>query len=468
MVPPSVTHRKRATRGASGNVKVLILAYDFPPYVSVGGLRPYGWFRYLADYGVEPVVVTRQWANTHGDERDYVAPSATTRVEVERTDAGTLIRTPYRPNLANRVLLAHGPHRYRRLRRLVTAWYELMQYHRLVGPKVEIYHAARRYLAEHHADVIVATGEPFVLFRYATELSREFGVPWVADYRDPWSQDRTRQALVPGRNEARLERRVVASAAAITTPAEVFRTLLGRLHPGKQIEVVANGYDPEAMAAAAGVAQETHRLAFALVGTIYPWHPLESVLGVFQDFLGTRSDGALALRMVGVGRRESVERLVRTRFPRLASVVSFTPRMANADMARALARANVFLMFNDYANPGTKIYDYLALRRQILLCYSDDPEALGLKDRYYALQTPSGANERVVETILHETGAGTVVRDADHLRQVLGTLETEFRRTRSVYCASQGTERYSRAAQAERLAELLKALASGSSSGACQ
>ncbi len=32
--------------------KLLILAYDFPPYVSVGGLRPYAWYRYLKEYGV--------------------------------------------------------------------------------------------------------------------------------------------------------------------------------------------------------------------------------------------------------------------------------------------------------------------------------------------------------------------------------------------------------------------------------
>ena len=34
--------------------KVLIFAYDFPPYVSVGGLRPYSWYKYLKEYGIEP------------------------------------------------------------------------------------------------------------------------------------------------------------------------------------------------------------------------------------------------------------------------------------------------------------------------------------------------------------------------------------------------------------------------------
>ncbi len=32
--------------------RLLILAYDFPPYVSVGGLRPYAWYKYLKEFGV--------------------------------------------------------------------------------------------------------------------------------------------------------------------------------------------------------------------------------------------------------------------------------------------------------------------------------------------------------------------------------------------------------------------------------
>ena len=53
--------------------KVLILAYDFPPYVSVGGLRPHAWYKYLKEFGVEPIVVTRQWENVHGNHLDYIS-----------------------------------------------------------------------------------------------------------------------------------------------------------------------------------------------------------------------------------------------------------------------------------------------------------------------------------------------------------------------------------------------------------
>lgn len=440
-------------------MKVLILAYDFPPFVSVGGLRPYAWFKYLGSHGVEPVVVTRQWANSYGDERDYVAPGATDRIESEESEAGTLIRTPYRPNLGNRLLLSHGRDRYRALRRLVTAWYEVVQYHSFVGPKAQLYRAARRYLRENGADAIVATGEPFVLFHYAAALSREFGIPWVADYRDPWSQDRRRRALVPGRDETALERRTVASASALTTPSAAFRDLLARLHPGKRIDVIANGYDPEAMAAADGVEQGREHLTIAFTGTLYAWNPLESVFGVFVDFVRDHPDTPFAVRMVGVGRRASLEEMVHTRFPELAASVSFTPRLPNADMARELARANAFLMFNQYANLGTKIYDYLALRRRILLCYSDDPEAEALKEKHFSFEMLPGMNERVLEELVEETASGVVVRDAGHLRDVLEELDAEFRGAGRIACDSVGTDRFSRAVQTGRLAELLKELA---------
>ena len=82
--------------------KVLILAYDFPPYVSVGGLRPYSWYKYFKEFGLYPIVVTRQWSNKYGNHLDYIAPSETNETIIEETEYGKIIRTPYKPNLSNR------------------------------------------------------------------------------------------------------------------------------------------------------------------------------------------------------------------------------------------------------------------------------------------------------------------------------------------------------------------------------
>jgi hypothetical protein len=118
----------------------------------------------------------------------------------------------------------------------------------------------------------------------------------------------------------------------------------------------------------------------------------------------------------------------------------------------------VFLMFNNYATMGTKIYDYLALKRRVLLCYSADPGAQQLKERHYNLEESSAADDRPMERLIEDTAAGTVVRDEAHLDVVLQGLLDEFARNGKIACGSSGTERFSRREQAGRLAEILKEL----------
>ncbi len=111
----------------------MILAYDFPPYVSVGGLRPYNWFKYFREFGVEPVVVTRQWENKHGNGLDYISASKTKGVTIEETEYGTIYRTPYKPNISNLLLIKFGDKRFKILRKFVTAFYEIVQFFFIIG-----------------------------------------------------------------------------------------------------------------------------------------------------------------------------------------------------------------------------------------------------------------------------------------------------------------------------------------------
>jgi hypothetical protein len=80
----------------------------FSPYVSVGGLRPYSWFQYFHEFGVYPIVITRQWSNEHRNFLDYIAPSESEEVEVGEFAHGTIIRTPYTQNISNKMLEKYG------------------------------------------------------------------------------------------------------------------------------------------------------------------------------------------------------------------------------------------------------------------------------------------------------------------------------------------------------------------------
>ncbi len=434
--------------------KLLILAYDFPPYVSVGGLRPYAWYRYLKEYGVEPVVVTRQWGNKYGSELDYIAPGESNETIVETTEYGTIIRTPYKPNLANRIMLKYGRNKFALIRKIVTAWYEVMQFLFFVGPKVGLYRGAKEYLKQNKVDAIIATGEPFVLFKYASALSKKYGIPWMADYRDPWSQNKNRSRFA-GKSFKYFEKKFTVNAYCVVTVSDFCRIQIeSNVH--KTFYIIPNGYNPDAIDAVSGISQEHDCLRFAFVGTIYKWHPLESVLRCFSHFADSDINPRFELNFYGVSNGDEIKRIVSKDFPSLKNHVNVYPRMKNDLLLKELARHNMMLLLNYYSFMGTKIYDYIGIRRQILFCYSNDEEADTLKKKYYPTDEIKGLSTHLQEDLIAETHSGIIVKDKDELEKVLPKIYDEFINIGLIECKSMGVEKYSRKGQIEQLVEIIK------------
>ena len=433
--------------------RLLILAYDFPPFVSVGGLRPYAWYRYLKEYGVEPVVVTRQWGNKYGNELDYIAPGESDETIVETTEYGTIIRAPYKPNLANHIMLKYGRSKFVFIRKMVTAWYEFMQFLFFVGPKSGLYRGAKEYLKQNKVDAIIATGEPFVLFKYAFALSKKYGVPWVADYRDPWTQNKGRSRI---RSVRFFERKFSQNMSAVTTVSEFLKKKISENISVPTYYIIPNGYNPETIRQVEDVSPDMAVLRIALAGSIYDWHPYKSVISIFLEFV-QNSDCApkIELNFFGINRHKEIEQFALGNS--VENNIHVYPRMDNASLLQNLSRHNVMLLFNDYSIMGTKIYDYLGLKRLILFCYSNDAEALALKDKYYPVGEVEGVSTHLQEDLINETHSGIVVKDKNHLSKVLSDLYSEFAQTGSIACHSINTSKYSRREGARQLAEIVKA-----------
>jgi glycosyltransferase involved in cell wall biosynthesis len=443
--------------------KLLILAYDFPPYVSVGGLRPYNWFRYLKEYGIEPIVVTRQWQNKHGNHLDYISEGYSDTIVVKHYEYGIKLCTPYKPNLSNRIFLKYGENKYRFFRKTISGFYELMQFLYPVGPKSEIYSSARAYLKENKVDAIIATGDPFVLFTYAAQLSKEFGVPWIADYRDPWShnQEHQKNFIQKWWNQFN-EKKSVSSAAHITTVSSFVHRKIDSLVPFKPFSMLPNGYDPELITAINDVDQASDKLNIGFVGTIYEWHPLDSFLNVCETFIKEYPEVKLQLNFYGTNLQDRLTDLVHKNYPHLIKHIFVSPRMPNEEVLRCLSSNNIVLLFNYYSYMGTKIFDYLGIRRKMLLCYSEDKEAMELKRKYYKIQELDSESGQLQADLIQATNSGIVVKNAEHLSNVLQELWTEFKATGRIHCDSIDVEKYSRKIQVEQLAEIVKNLGSQS------
>jgi len=437
--------------------KVLVLAYDFPPYVSVGGLRPYNWFKYLKEFGVEPIVITRQWSNAYGNELDFIAPSGEKNTIVEHSETGIIYRAPYFPNLSNRLLLKYGEKRFKLLRKAITAYYEFAQFFYVTGPKKELYKTAKKYLKDNKVDVIIATGDPFVLFSFAARLSKQFDTPWVADYRDLWSQpSRTSSDVFQKRFKRIFERKTLQNVYQITTVSEFLKDIIKKSGIIQKINILPNGYDQKLIANTSEIKQRSEYLNIAFMGTVYEWHPWKSFISNLCHFIETHPESKIRMNFYGVNERDTIETFINDNYPLLIDSFSLTPRIPNSEVLRKLAESNVMLLFNDYSYMGTKIFDYLGVKRKILLCYSEDEEAQALKAKHYGIEEIEGISKTLQADLIKETKSGVVVKNGEHLQQVLCDLWEEFSLTRKIECNSIGVERFSRKDQTKKLAEIIK------------
>lgn len=439
--------------------KILILAYDFPPYVSVGGLRPHYWYEHFKEMGIYPIVVTRNWNPIHGNELDYIQPSVTNEVVIEETNKGTLIKTPYRATLSNRLNLKGKNDKFSNLlKKISTGWNEIGQWFFPVGTKYELYKAAKNYLKENKVDAIIATGEPFVLFRYASMLSSEFDIPWIADYRDPWSNNagRSKTKLTYWFN-AQNERRTLSNATRITTVSDFLRRKIEQIIGERPITILPNGYNETVFEKLEAIPQNSETLTISLAGTLYNWHPYLSFLEVIANYLQRQPTKKLKIVFYGNNKSEEINQLIKE-LPVLKEIVVFYPRLSHEKLVAKIATSNVLLLFNDYAIMGTKIYDYLALNRRIILCYENDVVANILREKYYTISTIKGLSEQLQADLITATNSGIIVKDKTHLEEVLDELFQEFETKKAIENTTQNATNYSRRHQTEQLATLLKEL----------
>lgn len=105
----------------------------------------------------------------------------------------------------------------------------------------------KKYLAEHPVDAIVSTGPPHSMHLIAEGVHRATGIPWIADFRDPWTNiDFYRDLQLStwaDQKHHKLEKRVLKTASKVVTVTwrsrDEFKEICGR----NDIEVIPNGFD---------------------------------------------------------------------------------------------------------------------------------------------------------------------------------------------------------------------------------
>jgi glycosyltransferase involved in cell wall biosynthesis len=233
-------------------VRLLVLAYYFPPAGGAGVQRVLKWVKYLPEYGVWPEVVTvREGAYPEVDPT--LSAEVPAGVGVHRTVAldpfgvyGRLTGRSRAEAVSARTddvgRAGAWPERLARALR-ANAFIPDAR----VGWVPFAVGAALRLARQEPFDAVLTSGPPHSVHLAGYAVHRLARLPWLADFRDPWTDihyyDALPRTLPARRLDARLERAVLRTASAVTTVSPSWADLLAR-KSGRPVEVVPNGFDP--------------------------------------------------------------------------------------------------------------------------------------------------------------------------------------------------------------------------------
>ncbi len=364
-------------------VRLRIVAYYFPPAGGAGVQRILKWVKYLPALGVVPIVITVD--DGAFSSRD---PSLLEEVPEDVTVIRTASLNPFswyaritrRPSTD--VVAGYtdevgtDPGLAQRAARWIRA--NVMVPDARVGWVPFARRAASRAIADHDVDAVLTSGPPHSAHLVAQRLDR----PWIADFRDPWTDihyaadlPRTRLAT---RLDRRLESQVLRKASAITTVSPHWAALLEERR-GAAVSVIHNGFDPADFDGDAPVRDNAFTVAH--VGSLYasrnPIAFWRAVARLNSEF----GEETIRIRVVG---RTSPE--VRESARAHGVNVEWVPYVLHDAAVREMRSAHLLLLSTEphgveQGHITGKLYEYLASGRPVLGLGSTDGDAATLLAR---------------------------------------------------------------------------------------
>lgn len=229
----------------------------------------------------------------------------------------------------------------------------------------------RRYLREHPVHAIFSDGPPHTNTRIATLLKQYTGIPWLADFQDPWTQVDyfAMLRLTPWgrRRHERMEQEVFRWADRITIVSPSWARDLEAIG-AQRVSVIPWGFDPDDYADLP--VPDTSKFVLAHTGIMGHDRNAPALFQALRALCAAEPGFAQHLELRLVGQVDfSVQEAIRG-----AGLQDHLHLPGSVDRRQALqlaaSSAVLLLLLNQQPNamgriPG-KLFEYLALRRPIL------------------------------------------------------------------------------------------------------
>ncbi len=417
--------------------KVLIIAY-FPP-LPLPSPRIRGLAKYLPEFGWEPIILAAS-----------LPQKSDTQFRV--------IETPYRDVLSfwKRLFRLNPDEDLReriKKRFSIASKKSLIDFVLTFGGEIVNYpdgyrgwkpfaiKAGDELLQTEDVQAVISSSAPITCHLIARELKIKHKIPWVADFRDLWTQNHNyRYGPIRKLFDKRLELKTISEADALVTVSQPWADKLSTFHKGKTAYAITNGFDPEIVNIPP--TNLTGKFTITYTGTIHfeKQNPTKLFLALRELISeGIVDPHEVEVRLYGSETRRLAEEVEQYEPSDIIKQYGRVP----VQVAREKQRESQLLLILDWDDPQEKgvypgkIFEYLAARRPML--------------------ATGGLDDNVVEQLLIETKTGVHAPTVGDTKNRLEELYREYKAEGKI--AFQGNEaeinKYSHREMARKFSDVL-------------
>ena len=426
--------------------KVLIITYYWPPSGGAGVQRWLKFAKYLREFGWEPVIYTPSNPEFPVID-DTLYKDIPAGIEVIRTP----IWEPYAfyrkiTGKKSTVKINSGFLNHKRspgLFEKFSVWVrgnlfipDARKY--WIRPSVRF---LNKYLREHHIDAIVSTGPPHSMHLIAKALNEQLNIPWMADFRDPWTdidyyKDMKISAYADKKHKS-LELETIKGCNAMVVVSSDMKVNYERMG-GTNVNLITNGFDTEDMDLK-DVVRDT-KFSISHIGTLPPSLNLKGLWQALADLSETLPDFRNNLEIKLIGKVDNSITDDITTF-NLANQFTGIEYVTHDKAALLMKQSAILLLAINKDSPNAKgiltgkFFEYLASGRPI-----------------FAIGPPDGDLSAILEA--SEAGYISEYNDLEGIKKTVLMLYEKYLSNDLNHCPK-GIEKYSRRNLTSELAGVL-------------
>ena len=371
--------------------KVLIITYYWPPCGGPGVQRMLKFARYLPEFGYMPTVVTVDENKASYPVIDQsLLNDVPETIKVYRTDTsepfGLYSKITKKKEIPHSGFANEdNPSLIQKASRFVRGNLFLPDARK--GWNKFALKQVREIISAEKFDAVITSSPPHSTQLLGLKLKKEFGLRWIADLRDPWTDIYYYKDMmhlpVAKKIDAAYEKTVLENADEILVVSDaikkIFLSKSAKLSPGK-FHVIPNGYDDADFSVASNITSDNFLITYT--GTLATNYGVENFIRVCAEIINEDKESPLRMRFVGELADTIKELIQQEGLSGKVEYMNYVPHKKAVSLlldSTALLLAIPRIENNEGILTG-KLFEYLASRKPIICIGPEKGDAAKIID----------------------------------------------------------------------------------------